>query len=171
MSQVPSPVLPWVPIYHEIWETGVFRSELCFPVFSQDPVWGFQSRNDKLFELSVPGELCLCLMPAESQLAAATAQMSPGASLWNRWINHMRSEARLGLSGSVSDKRLPAIQLSCVPFSALLAVGRVIRIIGFQEGKAHPISRFTGRSGDLQPWASRLGYKAWKATDLMEGAV
>lgn len=116
MSQIPSPLLPWVPIYHEIWETGVFRSELCFSVFSQDPVWGFQSLNDELFELSVPGELCLCLMHAESQLAAAMAQMSPGASLWNRWINHMRSEARLCLSGSVSDKRLPATAELCSIF-------------------------------------------------------
>lgn len=51
-------------------------------------------------------------------------------------------------------------QLSCVPFSALLAVGRVIRIIRFQNGKAHPITCFTGQgtcSLGLAYWVARRG--------------
>lgn len=81
----------------------------------------------------------------------------------------MHSEARPGLSGSVSDKRLPATAELCSIFCTA----------GCGKGdKHHRISKWESpsnlllyRSRDLQPWASILGYKTWKSIELNGAGV
>lgn len=79
----------------------------------------------------------------------------------------MHSEARLCLSGSVSDKGLQATAELCSIFC----------IAGCGKGdKNHQISKWESpsdlllyRSRDLEPWASILGYKMWKSTEFNRG--
>lgn len=153
VPQVESSVLRWASFCQPIGAPGGSRSEAYFSEFSV--FWDSQSLNQELFDLSVPCELCLFLRHARSQLAAATARMSPGTFLCSRWINHTHSEARPFLSVSVSDKRLTATAELCSIFC----------IAGCGKGdKNHQISKWEGpsnhllyRSRDLQPWASILG--------------